>query len=65
VLDSKAHFHHHVDYLYSEALNLLGLCMYVVFTAVTMRNAVVLDVTSCGSCKNETFRRNLSSPSSG
>jgi hypothetical protein len=29
--------------------------MFEVFTAVTMKNAVFLDVTPCGSCKNGCF----------
>jgi hypothetical protein len=36
----------------------LILILYVrfeVFTAVTMKNAVFWDVTSCGSCKNRHF----------
>jgi hypothetical protein len=28
---------------------------FEVFTAVTMKNAVFLDVTPCGSCKNQRF----------
>jgi hypothetical protein len=28
---------------------------FEVFTAVTMKNSVFLDVTSCGSCKNRRF----------
>jgi hypothetical protein len=32
---------------------------FEVFTAVTMRNAVVWDVTQCGSCKNRSLRRLL------
>jgi hypothetical protein len=29
---------------------------FEVFTAVTMKNGVFWDVTSCGSCKNRRFR---------
>jgi hypothetical protein len=29
--------------------------IYEIFTAVTMKNAVFCDVTSCGSCKNQSF----------
>jgi hypothetical protein len=36
-----------------------------VYTAVTMKNAVFWDVTPRGSCKNRTFRRNISPSLSG
>jgi hypothetical protein len=32
-----------------------GFVRFEVFTAVTMKNAVFLDVTPCGSCKNRRF----------
>jgi hypothetical protein len=38
-----------------SAMISLGLERTAVFTAVTMKNAVLWDVTSCGSCKNRRF----------
>jgi hypothetical protein len=34
---------------------LLPFVRFEVFTAVTMKNGVFLDVTPCGSCKNRRF----------
>jgi hypothetical protein len=33
-----------------------GYLRFVFFTAVTMKNFLFWDVTSCGSCKNRRFR---------
>jgi hypothetical protein len=33
----------------------MSLARFEVFTAVTMKNGVFWDVTSCGSCKNRRF----------
>jgi hypothetical protein len=36
-------------------INLLNRVKFEVFTAVTMKNGIFWDVTSCGSCKNRRF----------
>jgi hypothetical protein len=36
---------------------LLQVVRFEVFSAVTMKNGVLWDVTPCGSCKNRRFRR--------
>jgi hypothetical protein len=33
-----------------------SLVRFEVFTAVTMKNGVILDITLCGSCKTRRFR---------
>jgi hypothetical protein len=38
---------------------------FEVFTAVNMKAAVPLDVTPCGSCKNQRLLRKVSNPSPG
>jgi hypothetical protein len=56
MLDSKLHFHHHIDYLYSRTLKLLGLirfityslssldCLKVLYTALVRSNLEYVSV---------------------
>jgi hypothetical protein len=51
-------YSHRREHLKSYIEDVYGsdyLVRFEVFTAVTMKNAVFWDVTSCGSCKNRRF----------
>jgi hypothetical protein len=49
----------HGKHKFSETDQFPKICVFhvtfEVFTAVTMKNGVFLDVTPCGSCKNRRF----------
>jgi hypothetical protein len=43
--DSKLHFHHHVDYIFSQAIRLLGLIRTVTFSFSSLQSLLMLYYT--------------------
>jgi hypothetical protein len=41
LIDSKLHFHHHVDYIFSQTIRLLGLIRAVTFSSIQSSDAVL------------------------
>jgi hypothetical protein len=50
----KHHHTRHYRILHNEEF-VLSIVRFEVFTAVTVKNGIFWDVTSCGSCKNRQF----------
>jgi hypothetical protein len=53
--DIKTQFVSHRKHYVSATEPSRLMLRYEVFTAVTMKNVIFLDVTPCGSCKNRRF----------
>jgi hypothetical protein len=45
MLDSKLHFHRHVDYLHSQALKLLQLLIFITYNFSSLDSLKVLHIT--------------------